>query len=135
MNAESARALGWELATHPDGLSEGLRERMAFGLSQTEAALTEAYDVFASTQQAFPESMAGLDVLVTPSAPGRGPGRTGMDRRSGIQFHLDIVACAVRDGAGGNRPERAAAGHPDRRPPRRRSRRSRLGSWVRAALV
>ena len=28
MNAESARALGWELATHPDGLSEGLRERM-----------------------------------------------------------------------------------------------------------
>jgi Asp-tRNA(Asn)/Glu-tRNA(Gln) amidotransferase A subunit family amidase len=73
MNAESARALGWELATHPDGLSEGLRERLNFGLAQSEAALTEAYQVFSSTQQAFPTAMAGLDVLVTPSAPGEAP--------------------------------------------------------------
>jgi Asp-tRNA(Asn)/Glu-tRNA(Gln) amidotransferase A subunit family amidase len=73
MNAESARALGWELATHPDQISEGLRERMAFGLDQTEAALTEAYHVFAETQHAFPKAMSGLDVLVTPSAPGEAP--------------------------------------------------------------
>jgi Asp-tRNA(Asn)/Glu-tRNA(Gln) amidotransferase A subunit family amidase len=73
MNAESARALGWELATHPDGLSEGLRERLAFGLGQSEAALTEAYEVFDSTQHAFPDAMAGLDILVTPSAPGEAP--------------------------------------------------------------
>ena len=44
-----------------------------FGMAQTEAALIGAYEVFASTQQMFPEAMAGLDVLVTPSAPGEAP--------------------------------------------------------------
>ncbi len=73
MNAESARALGWELATHSEQLSDGLRERLEFGLGQSEAALSAAYDVFSSTQQAFPEAMTGLDVLVTPSAPGEAP--------------------------------------------------------------
>lgn len=73
MNGESARALGWELATHPNGISEGLRERLAFGLSQGEVARADAYAVFDQTQRAFPGVMEGLDVLVTPSAPGQAP--------------------------------------------------------------
>jgi Asp-tRNA(Asn)/Glu-tRNA(Gln) amidotransferase A subunit family amidase len=73
MNAESARALGWELATYPEQISAGLRERLSFGLGQTEAALTGAYQVFSDTQRAFPEAMADLDVLITPSAPGEAP--------------------------------------------------------------
>jgi len=103
MNAESARALGWELATHPDGLSEGLRERMAFGLRQTEPALIEAYDVFASTQQAFPGVMAGLDVLVTPAAPGEAPAGlewTGDPAFNFIWTSLHVPCVTVPAGTG-----------------------------------
>ena len=105
MNAESARALGWELATHPDQLSEGLRERMAFGLNQTEAALTEAYAVFSSTQHAFPEAMAGLDVLVTPSAPGEAPAGlawTGDPAFNFIWTSLHVPCVTVPVGTGPN---------------------------------
>ncbi len=105
MNSESARALGWELATHPDGLSEGLRERMQFGLHQTEAALTEAYDVFASAQHAFPEAMADLDVLVTPSAPGEAPAGlewTGDPAFNFIWTSLHVPCVTVPAGTGPN---------------------------------
>ncbi len=73
MNHESARALGWELANARADISEGLRERLDFGLSRTEAQVAEAYDVFERTQRAFPGAMDGLDVLITPSAPGQAP--------------------------------------------------------------
>jgi len=77
MNSESGRALGWELANARDQISPGLRERLEIGLRCTEAQLAEAYAVFAHTQQAFPTAMDGLDVLVTPSAPGEAP--AGLD--------------------------------------------------------
>ncbi len=105
MNSESARALGWELATHPEGISEGLRERMAFGLGQTEAALTEAYDVFARTQQAFPDAIAGLDVLVTPSAPGEAPAGLKWTGDPGFNFiwtSLHVPCVTVPAGTGPN---------------------------------
>ena len=73
MNNESARALGWELATAPELISDGLRERLEFGLSRSEAELAQAYAVFATAQVAFPAATEGLDVLVTPSAPGQAP--------------------------------------------------------------
>ena len=73
MNNESARALGWELATAHDQISEGLRERLDFGLSRSEADLAQSYAVFAEAQAAFPAATEGLDVLVTPSAPGQAP--------------------------------------------------------------
>ena len=50
-----------------------LLERLEFGLAQSDAALAEAYAVFARTQRGFPAAMEGLDVLVTPSAPGEAP--------------------------------------------------------------
>ncbi len=73
MNNESARALGWELAEAREQISEGLRERLEFGLSRSEAEVAQAYAVFAAAQAAFPAATEGLDVLVTPSAPGQAP--------------------------------------------------------------
>jgi Asp-tRNA(Asn)/Glu-tRNA(Gln) amidotransferase A subunit family amidase len=105
MNNESARALGWELATHPDGISEGLQERLTFGLTQTEAELTRAYEVFATTQQAFPSAVAGLDMLVTPSAPGEAPAGlewTGDPAFNLIWTSLHVPCVTVPVGAGPN---------------------------------
>jgi Asp-tRNA(Asn)/Glu-tRNA(Gln) amidotransferase A subunit family amidase len=73
MNNESARALGWEFSTAREQISEGLRERLEFGLSRSEAEVAEGYAVFAAAQAAFPAATEGLDVLVTPSAPGQAP--------------------------------------------------------------
>lgn len=105
MNHESARALGWELAHHADRISEGLRERMAFGLHQTEAAVTNAYAVFESTQRAFPDAMDGLDILVTPSAPGEAPKGlewTGDPAFNSIWTSLHVPCVTVPAGTGPN---------------------------------
>jgi Asp-tRNA(Asn)/Glu-tRNA(Gln) amidotransferase A subunit family amidase len=105
MNAESARALAWEQAHHPDLISEGLRERLVFGSSQTEAALDHAYTVFASTRAAFPQAMDGLDVLVTPAAPGEAPPGlewTGDPAFNFIWTSLHVPCVTVPNGTGPN---------------------------------
>jgi Asp-tRNA(Asn)/Glu-tRNA(Gln) amidotransferase A subunit family amidase len=105
MNSESARALGWELAHHADQLTEGLRERMAFGLNQTEAAIRTAYGVFETTQRAFPDAMDGLDILVTPAAPGEAPkgiGWTGEPAFNSIWTSLHVPCVTVPAGFGPN---------------------------------
>ena len=86
MNNESARALGWELATAREQISEGLRERLDFGLSQTEAAVVAAHAAFEQAQREFPACMEGLDVLVTPSAPGQAP--AGLELTGDPVFNL-----------------------------------------------
>jgi Asp-tRNA(Asn)/Glu-tRNA(Gln) amidotransferase A subunit family amidase len=73
MNSESARALGWELANAREHISDGLRERLEFGLSRSEAEVDAANGVFDRAQREFPSCMEGLDALVTPSAPGQAP--------------------------------------------------------------
>jgi Asp-tRNA(Asn)/Glu-tRNA(Gln) amidotransferase A subunit family amidase len=105
MNNESARALGWELRYHAEQISEGLRERLAFGLDQTQAALTNAYAVFDTTQRGFPAAMDGLDVLVTPSAPGEAP--KGLDWTGDPAFNfiwtsLHVPCVTVPAGTGPN---------------------------------
>jgi Asp-tRNA(Asn)/Glu-tRNA(Gln) amidotransferase A subunit family amidase len=105
MNNESARALGWELATHPDQISEGLRERLEFGLSQPQSALANAYTVFETTQRAFPDAMDGLDILVTPSAPGEAPKGlewTGDPAFNFIWTSLHVPSVTVPAGTGPN---------------------------------
>jgi Asp-tRNA(Asn)/Glu-tRNA(Gln) amidotransferase A subunit family amidase len=105
MNSESARALGWELANHPDQISDGLRERMEFGLSQPQSALENAYAVFETTQRAFPDAMDGLDVLVTPSAPGEAPKGlewTGDPAFNSIWTSLHVPCVTVPAGPGPN---------------------------------
>ncbi|MEA2728593.1 MAG: hypothetical protein QOF70_3068, partial [Acetobacteraceae bacterium] len=105
MNSESARALGWELANHADQLSEGLRERLAFGLNQPQSALEHAYTVFETTQRAFPDAMDGLDVLVTPAAPGEAPKGlewTGDPAFNFIWTSLHVPCVTVPAGTGPN---------------------------------
>ena len=86
VNHESARALGWELANAREQISEGLRERLEFGLSRTEAEVAEAHAVFDRAQRAFPACMEGLDALVTPSAPGQAP--AGLEWTGDPAFNL-----------------------------------------------
>ena len=105
MNAESARALGWELAHARDRISDVLLERLEFGLSQGSAALAAAYAVFDRTQAAFPMAMEGLDVLVTPSAPGEAPegiGWTGDPAFNSIWTSLHVPCVTVPAGVGPN---------------------------------
>ena len=73
MNAESAASMGWELAGHRAGISDVLRERLEWGLAQGPAALDMARATFADLQAAVPAAMDGLDILITPSAPGEAP--------------------------------------------------------------
>jgi amidase len=105
MNSESGRALGWELATARDGISPGLLERLEFGLGCSEAERVEASGVFASTQAAFPAAMEGLDVLVTPSAPGEAPAGlewTGDPAFNFIWTSLHVPCVTVPAGTGPN---------------------------------
>jgi Asp-tRNA(Asn)/Glu-tRNA(Gln) amidotransferase A subunit family amidase len=105
MNTESARALGWELANHPDQISDGLRERLEWGLAQPEAAVSAAYATFATTQRAFPGAMEGLDVLVTPAAPGEAPKGldwTGDPAFNSIWTSLHVPCVTVPAGTGPN---------------------------------
>ncbi|MEJ0019927.1 MAG: amidase [Acetobacteraceae bacterium] len=103
MNNEAARALGWELATARGQISEGLLERLEFGLSRGEAEIAEAYAAFARAQRAFPACMEGLDVLVTPAAPGQAPAgleATGDPVFNLIWTSLHVPCVTVPAGAG-----------------------------------
>ncbi len=103
MNNESARALGWELANAREQISDGLRERLEFGLSRSEAEVAAAHAVFESAQRAFPACMDGLDALVTPSAPGQAPAGlewTGDPAFNLIWTSLHVPCVTVPAGAG-----------------------------------
>jgi Asp-tRNA(Asn)/Glu-tRNA(Gln) amidotransferase A subunit family amidase len=105
MNSESARALGWELTHHPDQISDGLRERLEWGLAQPESAVAGAYATFATTQNAFPAAVEGLDVLVTPAAPGEAPKGldwTGDPAFNSIWTSLHVPCVTVPAGTGPN---------------------------------
>jgi Asp-tRNA(Asn)/Glu-tRNA(Gln) amidotransferase A subunit family amidase len=105
MNGESGRALGWELAHARDQVSPGLRERLEFGLGCTDAERMEAQAVFATTQQEFPAAMDGLDVLVTPSAPGEAPAGLDWTGDAGFNFiwtSLHVPCVTVPAGTGPN---------------------------------
>jgi Asp-tRNA(Asn)/Glu-tRNA(Gln) amidotransferase A subunit family amidase len=73
MNAESAASMGWELLSHRDGLSEGLREKLDWGLAQGPDALDAARGVMAQMQAHFATVMEDVDILLTPSAQGEAP--------------------------------------------------------------
>lgn len=105
MNAESARALGWELTHHRDQISEQLLDRLDFGLGQSEAAVRNANTVFRACQTAFPAAMEGLDILVTPSAPGEAPKGlewTGDPAFNFIWTALHVPCVTVPAGTGPN---------------------------------
>lgn len=106
MNGESGRALGWELANARDGISPELRERLEFGLGCSEAERVAAHGVFVRTQREFPAAMEGLDVLLTPSAPGEAPKGlqwTGDPAFNFIWTSLHVPCVTVPAGEGPNR--------------------------------
>ncbi len=105
MNAESAWSIGWELDTAPAQVTPVLRERMAWGRAQGAEQLDRARSVFARTQVAFPAAMEGLDILVTPSAPGEAPeglGWTGDPAFNFLWTSLHVPCVTVPAGTGPN---------------------------------
>ncbi len=105
MNAESARAMGWEMTLHRDRISEALREKLEWGLAQDGAALAAARGTFRTLQDAFPAVLDGLDVLLTPSAPGEAPdglGWTGDPAFNLLWTSLHVPCVTVPAGAGPN---------------------------------
>jgi Asp-tRNA(Asn)/Glu-tRNA(Gln) amidotransferase A subunit family amidase len=105
MNAESARAMGWEMAHHREKLSPTLREKLEWGLARDGAALAHARATFRSLQDAFPDAMGDCDILVTPSAPGeapRGLAWTGDPAFNLIWTSLHVPCVTVPAGLGPN---------------------------------
>ena len=103
MNAESARALGWELSTAPDRISPGLRERMEWGLSHSAEELLEARTTFRALQDAFDDVVAEVDFLLTPAAPGVAPvglGWTGDPSFNLLWTSLHVPCVTVPAGQG-----------------------------------
>ena len=84
-------------------ISEGLRERLEFGLSRTEAAVAEAHAVFEQRPARVSRLHGGSGRAGDAVRARPGAGRTGMDRRSGIQPDLDrlhVPCVTVPAGAG-----------------------------------
>jgi Asp-tRNA(Asn)/Glu-tRNA(Gln) amidotransferase A subunit family amidase len=77
---EAYRALADEIDRHRDRLSPVLREQLDKAAAITPAAYDEARRLARQARRAFVDFMEGIDVLVTPSAPGAAPhglGSTG----------------------------------------------------------
>jgi Asp-tRNA(Asn)/Glu-tRNA(Gln) amidotransferase A subunit family amidase len=73
MNMETAQALAWELMAARAQLSAVLAERMDWARGQPAELLREARLAQAAAIAAFAGLTAGLDALLTPSAPGEAP--------------------------------------------------------------
>jgi Asp-tRNA(Asn)/Glu-tRNA(Gln) amidotransferase A subunit family amidase len=105
MQAESAASMGWEMNCHRDRISDVLRERLEWGLALGAGKLDAARATFARLQAAFPAAMDGLDVLVTPAAPGEAPeglGWTGDPAFNAIWTALHLPCVTVPAGTGPN---------------------------------
>jgi Asp-tRNA(Asn)/Glu-tRNA(Gln) amidotransferase A subunit family amidase len=105
MNAEIAEALSWELARHPEQLSEYLLESIRGAQLLPPKALDEGRTVFERARQTFAEFMTEYDAIITPSAIGEAPlglGYTG-DPVFNILWSALHVPCAnVPAGTGPN---------------------------------
>jgi Asp-tRNA(Asn)/Glu-tRNA(Gln) amidotransferase A subunit family amidase len=78
MNFEAARALAHERFTHPDLLSEYLRNKLEEYWHKPRASYSEAMQRAQDCRRMFVQPFADVDVLLTLSAPGEAPqGITG----------------------------------------------------------
>jgi len=103
MNGESALSMAWELAHHADQISDGLRERLAWGAAQGIAALREAQLGIDALRLAFDDFIGGYDILLTPSAPGEAPSGlewTGEPSFNGAWTALHVPCITVPAGTG-----------------------------------
>ena len=93
------------MANVRDGLSPGLLERLEFGLGCKEAERVAAQNIFERSQREFPTTMEGLDILVTPAAPGEAPAGlewTGDPAFNFIWTSLHVPCVTVPAGHGPN---------------------------------
>lgn len=103
MNVESARAIGWELTTQRPLVSTELRERLEPALALPVEAYDRALAIMRDCIAGFPEATEGLDVLVTPSAPGEAPegiGWTGDPVFNALWTALRVPCVTVPAGFG-----------------------------------
>ena len=103
MNAESARAMAWELAHARGQISDQLLDRLDFGLAQSAEALAAARASFVAARHAFPAAMDGLDILLTPAAPGEAPeglASTGDPAFNFLWTSLHVPCVSVPAGTG-----------------------------------
>jgi Asp-tRNA(Asn)/Glu-tRNA(Gln) amidotransferase A subunit family amidase len=104
MNAESHAAMGWELAHHEAQISTTLRERLHWGATQ-RGALDAARATMRTLQDRFDAVMDGLDILITPSAPGEAPAglhSTGEPSFNAAWTALHVPCVTVPWGVGPN---------------------------------
>ncbi|WP_426957156.1 amidase [Muricoccus radiodurans] len=73
MQGETRHALAWELSAAPEGLSDTLRERMAWAAGLPRDALPAARQTLSLARDAFADFMADHDLVLTASAPGEAP--------------------------------------------------------------
>ena len=73
MGYESARALAWEYASHPDGISASLKPRLDEGWQVTRADYDAVRETARRCRRALADRMRDVDFLLTPSAPGEAP--------------------------------------------------------------
>ena len=75
--AESAHAIGWELTTAREQVSAELMDLLEPAMRHSPETVDAARATLVRMRQAFPPATEGLDVLVTPSAPGEAPAGLG----------------------------------------------------------
>jgi Asp-tRNA(Asn)/Glu-tRNA(Gln) amidotransferase A subunit family amidase len=73
MGYESARALAWEYATHPEKISATLKPRLDEGWKVTRVAYDEMRERASRCRAELADTMRDLDFILTPSAPGEAP--------------------------------------------------------------
>jgi Asp-tRNA(Asn)/Glu-tRNA(Gln) amidotransferase A subunit family amidase len=73
MGFETARALAWEYATHPEKISPTLKPRLDEGWKVTRAAYDEMRGIARRCRRELADQMRDLDFILTPSAPGEAP--------------------------------------------------------------
>ncbi len=73
MDFEAARALGWELANHPDQISGRLRPRLEAGWRIPRGEYDRVRETARTCRSQFGGAMRTYDFLLTPSAPGEAP--------------------------------------------------------------
>jgi Asp-tRNA(Asn)/Glu-tRNA(Gln) amidotransferase A subunit family amidase len=102
-HAEGAQSMGWELAHHRSEISATLLELLDRGLATDGAALEAARATLRERRAAFPAAVEGLDILLTPAAPGIAPlglGSTGNAVFNFIWTSLHVPCVTVPAGEG-----------------------------------
>ncbi len=103
MQGESAQSMGWELAHHAAQISDGLREKLLWGIDQGAEALDHAQAEMIWLQGVFGEWMQEIDFLLTPSAQGEAPEGldwTGDPMFNGVWTALHVPCVTVPAGTG-----------------------------------